>query len=200
MRDETYALPAGQKHLLILLVRKVLASSPHALAGTFEIMRDRLLKLMEEARQNASAPEVLISGEELDDELLDEILEDREDASLGDETPMPEKTSEPQVKKVDLKGLGAEIDELTGYIHWTRSLGIDTKTRALLKALDIGFSAMKEMSAAEKVVIFTESRRTQDWLKNFLEGNGYAGQVLTFNGTNRDDATGFRFCGDDCNS
>ena len=65
---------------------------------------------------------------------------------------MPEKTSEPQVKKVDLKGLGAEIDELTGYIRWARSLGIDTKTRALLKALDIGFSAMKEMSAAEKVV------------------------------------------------
>lgn len=190
MRDAAYALPSGQKHLLILLVRKVLASSPHAVAGTLEIMRDRLLKLMEEARQNASAPEVLISGEELDDELLDKILEDREERIPGDEDPIPEKAPEPQSRKVDLKELGAEIDELTDYIRWARSLGIDTKTRALLKALDIGFSAMKEMSAAEKVVIFTESRRTQDWLKNFLEGNGYAGQVLTFNGTNRDDATG----------
>lgn len=190
MRDETYALPSGQKHLLILLVRKVLASSPHAVAGTLEIMRDRLLKLRDEAKQNASALDLLISGEEIDDDLLDEILEDQEDASLDDETPMPKKAPEPQVKKVDLEKLNAEIGELTDYIRWARSLGIDTKTRALLTALDIGFSAMEEMGAAKKVVIFTESRRTQNWLKDFLEGNGYAGQVLTFNGTNKDDASG----------
>jgi superfamily II DNA or RNA helicase len=189
-REGTYALPSGQKHLLILLVRKVLASSPHAVAGTLEIMRDRLLKLRDEASQNSSALELLISGEEIDDELLDEILEDREDASLNEDTPLPEKEPEPQVKKVDLDKLNAEIEELTDYIRWARSLGIDTKTRALLKALDIGFSAMEQMGAAKKVVIFTESRRTQNWLKDFLEGNGYAGQVLTFNGTNKDDASG----------
>lgn len=190
MRDETYALPSGQKHLLILLVRKVLASSPHAVAGTLEIMRDRLLKLRDEAKQNASALDLLISGEDIDDDLLDEILEDQEDASLDDENSIAEKEPAPQVKKVDLEKLSAEIEELTDYIRWARSLGIDTKTRALLMALDIGFSAMEEMGAAKKVVIFTESRRTQNWLKDFLEGNGYAGQVLTFNGTNKDDASG----------
>jgi superfamily II DNA or RNA helicase len=189
MRDETYALPSGQKHLLTLLIRKVLASSPHAVAGTLEIMRDRLLKLREEARKNASALELLVSGEEIDEDLIDEMLEDQEDAFLDDETPMPEKAPEPQVKKVDLEKLDAEIDELTDYILWAKSLGVDTKTRALLKALDIGFNAMEEMGAAKKVVIFTESRRTQNWLKEFLEANGYAGQVLTFNGTNKDDAS-----------
>ena len=86
MRDETYALPSGQKHLLILLVRKVLASSPHAVAGTLEIMRDRLLKLRDEARQNASALDLLISGEDIDDDLLDEILEDEEDGLIDDES------------------------------------------------------------------------------------------------------------------
>jgi len=190
MREETYALPSGQKHLLILLVRKVLASSPHAVAGTLEIMRDRLLKLRDEAKQNASVLDLLISGEDIDDDLLDEILEDQEDAPLDDENPIPEKEPVPQVKKVDLEKLSAEIEELTDYIRWARSLGIDTKTRALLKALDIGFSAMGEMGAAKKVVIFTESRRTQSWLKDFLEGNGYTGQVVTFNGTNKDDASG----------
>jgi len=190
-REETYALPSGQKHLLILLVRKVLASSPHAVAGTLEIMRDRLLKLRDEARQNASALDLLISGEDIDDDLLDEILEDQEDASLDEDAQVPEKEAEQQTtKKFDLEKLNAEIEELTDYIRWARSLGIDTKTRALLKALDIGFSVMEEMGAAKKVVIFTESRRTQNWLKDFLEGNGYAGQVLTFNGTNKDDASG----------
>jgi len=189
-REETYALPSGQKHLLILLVRKVLASSPHAVAGTLEIMRDRLLKLREEARQNASATDLLISGEDIDDDLLDEILEDREDASLDDDIQVPEEEAEPQDKKIDLGKLNAEIEELADYIRWARDLGIDTKTRSLLKALDIGFSVMEDMGAAKKVVIFTESRRTQNWLKDFLEGNGYAGQVLTFNGTNKDDASG----------
>jgi len=190
MREETYALLSGQKHLLILLIRKVLASSPHAVAGTLEIMRDRLLKLRDEVKQNASALDLLISGEEIDDDLLDEILEDQEDASLEDEIPIPETAPQSQLKTVDLKKLNAEIDELTDYIRWANSLGVDTKARSLLKALDIGFKAMEEMGAARKVVIFTESRRTQNWLKDFLEGNGYAGQVLTFNGTNKDDASG----------
>jgi superfamily II DNA or RNA helicase len=189
MREETYALPSGQKHLLILLVRKVLASSPHAVAGTLEIMRNRLLKLRDETKQNASVLDLLISSEDIEDDLLDEILEDEEDASQDDENPTLEKEPVPQVKKVDLGKLSAEIEELTDYIRWARSLGIDTKTRALLKALEIGFSAMEEMGAAKKVVIFTESRRTQSWLKEFLEGNGYTGQVLTFNGTNKDDAS-----------
>lgn len=190
MRDETYAFPSGQKHLLTLLVRKVLASSPHAVAGTLEIMRDRLLKLRDEVKKDSSTLELMMSGEEIDNDLLDEILEDREDASLDEETSKFEKKPEQRIEKVDLKKLNDEIDELTGYIRWARSIGIDTKTRALLNALDIGFGVMKEMGAAQKVVIFTESRRTQSWLKDFLEGNGYAGQVLTFNGTNKDDVSG----------
>lgn len=188
-REETYALPSGQKHLLILLVRKVLASSPYAVAGTLEIMRNRLLKLRDEARHNASALDLLISDEDIDPDLLDEILEDEEDGLVDEESPTPEREQEPQTKKIDLEKLNSEIDELADYIRWARSLGIDTKTSALLKALNIGFSVMGEMGAAKKVVIFTESRRTQNWLKDFLDGNGYAGQVLTFNGSNNDSAS-----------
>ena len=188
MRDETYALPSGQKHLLILLIRKVLASSPYALAGTLEIMRDRLLKLKDEFRQHTGTLDTLISDEDMDDELFDELLEDQEDASLGNDISVS--AEEAKARHIDVKKLSAEIAELEEYIRWARSLGIDTKTRALLQSLDIGFSAIADMGAARKVVIFTESRRTQSWLKDFLEGNGYAGQVLTFNGTNTDEASG----------
>jgi len=185
-RDEAYALPAGQKHLLILIVRKVLASSPHAVAGTLETMRDRLLKLRDDVKKNASAMELIISDEDLDDELLDELLEDEEDNLFKEESGEgdPDQSIEP--KSVDLEKLDAEISELEDYIRWARSIGIDTKTKALLTALEIGFSRMQEMGAAKKVIIFTESRRTQNWLKEFLEGSGYTGQVLTFNGTNRE--------------
>ncbi len=189
-RDETYALPSGQKHLLILLVRKVLASSPHAVAGTLEIMRDRLLKLHEETKANLNAEDTLLSGEEMDDDLLDELLEDEEDEIVDVGNVPAGVTSEGAKQKIDVDKLIEEIRELEHYIQWAGSIGIDTKTKALLTALEIGFARMEEMGAAQKVVIFTESRRTQSWLKDFLEGNGYAGRVLTFNGTNKDDASG----------
>jgi exonuclease VII large subunit len=190
-RDETYALPSGQKHLLILLVRKVLASSPHAVAGTLEIMKDRLLKLREEAKKNISTVEQWLSGEEMDDDLLDKLIEDEEDI-ITEDSAAPSEEDQPSTspKSIDLKKLEAEISELENYIHWARSIGIDTKAKALLKALEIGFKKMEDMGAAKKVIVFTESRRTQAWLKEYLEGNGYPEQVLTFNGTNKDDASG----------
>src|SRR3546814_6404223 len=77
-----------------------------------------------------------------------------------------------------------EIDILQRLGTWARGIGIDTKTRTLLKALDIGFEQMITTGAARKALIFTESRRTQEYLKTFLETHGYRGQVVTFNGTN----------------
>jgi superfamily II DNA/RNA helicase len=43
---------------------------------------------------------------------------------------------------------------------------------------------MAVTGAARKALIFTESRRTQEYLKTFLESNGYRGEVVLFNGTN----------------
>jgi superfamily II DNA/RNA helicase len=43
---------------------------------------------------------------------------------------------------------------------------------------------MAATGAGRKALIFTESRRTQDYLKTFLEAHGYRGQVVVFNGTN----------------
>ncbi|OQA76352.1 MAG: RNA polymerase-associated protein RapA [bacterium ADurb.Bin243] len=184
-KDDNYAIPNNQKHLLILIVRKVLASSPRAVAGTLEIMRDRLKRLLEETQKNAGVVDRLILNETLDDDLLDEILEDEEDFEVekSDEALEAANTEEP---KIDINKLKAEIDEIEGYIRWARGIGVDTKAKALIKALEIGFTKMEEMGAAKKAVIFTESRRTQDYLKEFLEASGYAGKVLLFNGSNDD--------------
>ncbi|HCM15580.1 MAG TPA: ATP-dependent helicase [Candidatus Cloacimonas sp.] len=186
--EDNYALPQGQKHLLILLVRKVLASSPHAVAGTLEIIRDRLVKLRKDYLEQQSALQQLMIDDYIDDDLLDELLEDQEDLETETEPASPPEADQP--KKIDLARLDAEIQALNGYIENARSFGVDSKSKALLTALDIGFSQMQKMGAARKAVVFTESRRTQAWLKDYLEANGYAGEVLTFNGSNKDDATG----------
>lgn len=184
-RDDTFALPSGQRHLLILIVRKVLASSPHAVAGTLEIMRNRLITMREDCRKSADFVERLIQYEEIDDDLLDEILEDEEDFTV-EVSPEVQKEIVEAPKKINIEKLDKEIEELDDYIRWANSIGVDTKTQALIKALDIGFVKMAEMQASSKAIIFTESRRTQEYLKGFLEANGYAGRVLMFNGTNRD--------------
>ena len=185
-RDDCYALPQRQRHLIVLLVRKVLSSSPRALAGTLEMMRDRLLRIQEDLKNSASLFDQLIAGDDLDGELLDELLEDAEDAEIStdEKTPAAETAAEP----IDPAKLKKEIAELDDYIRWSRSIGVDTKSRALLKALDIGFGQMATMNppAPRKAVIFTESRRTQTFLKEFLEANGHTGKIVLFNGSNND--------------
>ena len=187
MRDDTYAFPARQKHLLILLIRKVLASSPTALAGTLEIIRERLDGLLEKAKSGRSVSEILVEQADIDEDLLDEILEDEED-DISD--IIPENNEPAPEEKIDIARLSSEIKEIDQYIGWARSIGIDTKSKALLTALDVGFQKMAEMGAARKAVIFTESRRTQGWLLNYLNNQGFSDQVVTFNGTNKDDSTG----------
>jgi len=178
-RDDTYALPYQQRHLTALIVRKLLASSSQAVAGTLEVMRDRLIALRDEAKADAGLAERIIEDEEIEEEILDELLDAEEEQTElnGDQE---------RLVQVDRQKLNAEIDELNRYIQWARGIGIDTKTRSLLKALEIGFAEMQKTGAAQKAVVFTESRRTQQFLKDFLESNGYAGRVVTFNGTNRE--------------
>ena len=185
-RTDTYALPHRQRHLTALIVRKLLASSPQAVAATLEAMRDRLIAIRDQLPVPEDLAERLIADEEIEDELLDEML-DAPAQPIGDE----ESEQQPGAAEpaIDRQKLLAEIDELNLYAQWARSIGIDTKTRALIKALEIGFGKMSEMGAAQRAVIFTESRRTQAYLKDFLEANGYAGRVITFNGTNKEPET-----------
>jgi hypothetical protein len=177
-REDTLAIPQRQRHLTTLILRKLLASSSHAVANTLETMKSRLEKLKDGPANGDEFVEGLVESEEVEDEYLDEMLADtvdEEEQAGGDGQPT-----------IDPRRLRGEIEELQRYSHWARSIGIDTKSRSLLKALEVGFTKMAEMGANRKAILFTESRRTQDYLKNFLEGNGYGGQIVLFNGTNSD--------------
>ena len=180
-RPDTYALPRCQRHLTALVVRKLLASSPRAVAATLETMRDRLIALRDNRPSPDDLVERLIADEEIEDELLDEMLNG--DAEETEEEAVSDAAAQADTP-IDRNKLNAEIEELDRFAQWARSIPTDTKTRALLTALEIGFAEMEKMGAAQRAVIFTESRRTQTYVKEFLEANGYAGRVITFNGTN----------------
>ena len=173
-REDSYALPQRQRHLTALVLRKLLASSSQAIAATLDKLRTRLETLRDEKVQDdAEFTEALIEAEELEDDLLDEILAEPDEAEV-----------ECAPHTIDRQKLRDEIDILQRLANWARRIGTDTKTRTLLTALEIGFAQMAVTGAARKALIFTESRRTQEYLKTFLESNGYGGQVVLFNGTN----------------
>lgn len=172
-REDTYAIPSQQRHLTVLILRKLLASSTQAIAGTLETLRARLEALRKGEPVKGDLAEVISFENELEDEIFEEW--DDQDETL-----------EVSPDQIDYVKLRREIDDLSILIQLAHSIHTDTKSKALLKALEIGFAEQHRMGAHRKALIFTESRRTQDYLRDFLEKNGYAGQVVTFSGTNSD--------------
>lgn len=174
-RPDSYALPHRQRHLTALILRKLLASSSQAIAATLDILRRRLETLRDEEllRDDIGLAGQLIEDEEIEGDLLEEILDEDDDPIDGDPTP-----------PLDRRKLREEIEELKRLADAARGIGVDAKSLTLLRALEIGFERMEETGAARKALIFTESRRTQEYLKEFLESQGYRGRVVLFNGTN----------------
>lgn len=170
-RDDSYALPKRHRHLTGLILRKLLSSSTKAVLNNLQILKYRLEKL---AKDGVSESEIdivqqIIADDDLEDDFVDEF-DSPEDAN--EKTP------------IDLPALHAEISELALLIEKAEKIGVDTKSKELLVGLEKGFMQLAEMGAAKKVIIFTESMRTQHYLADFLERNGYAGKVVTFSGTN----------------
>lgn len=174
-REDSYALPQRQRHLTALILRKLLASSSSAVAATLDFLRERLETIRDErVAHDRDLVVQLVEDEEIEGDLLDEILGE-------DEVPEGEA---PEPAPIDRRKLREEIEELAQLSGEARGIGVDTKSQTLLKALEIGFEQMATTGAARKALIFTESRRTQVYLKGFLEPHGFAGQVVLFNGTN----------------
>lgn len=176
LREGGFAIPKRQRRLTLLVLRKLLASSSRAIAGTL----DTIIQRLEGLQRGESPPgdgllRDLMSAEEFTDEDQDEA--DEEDGEAGKAAP-PAGPLSP-----DLDG---ELDELRRCRALAEGLRTDTKAQALLKALDLGFAETARTGAARKALVFTESRRTQDYLRAFLEANGHAGQVVAFNGSNAD--------------
>ncbi|MHB1344943.1 MAG: SNF2-related protein [Thermoleophilia bacterium] len=163
-RDVLYALPASQRQLITMVLRKLLASSTFAIARTLRRLSDRLEDLRDELD--------LLDDEDIEgvDELADEYEEDAEpDAEDG----------------VDPGKLKDELEDLRRYAELAARIGHNAKGDRLVPALQIAFAKAQELGAARKAVVFTESRETQMYLYDLLNASGYEGQVVTISGTNK---------------
>lgn len=178
-RDDLQALPSGQRQLMTMVLRKLLASSSFAIAGTLQTLIKRLEANLDATQAGADGDRDGVAAEiETDFEALDETREEWADEG---ESSLESDGGEQNGGRTLLS---AELAELKDYHNLALSITENAKGRELLVALDKGFSKLAELGARRKAVIFTESRRTQDYLLKLLSENGYADDIVLFNGSN----------------
>jgi hypothetical protein len=178
-RPQLQALPASQRTLMVLVMRKLLASSTFAIAGALDSLSRKLQGLLKEDDQTrAKLAEQFQEAVEADYEELPELA-DEWGVELEADEPVP-------LTEEARSAITAEIEELATFRDLAVSITENAKGEALLQALQTGFRKAAGLGAEDKAIIFTESRRTQDYLVRLLSEHGYEGQMVLFNGTNSD--------------
>jgi len=172
--DNLYALPASQRKLMTLILRRLLASSTFAISGTLEGLGNKLNDIVT-ANSTTNTEELIADDFEAYDELKDEWEEDESDEK-----------AEKVYTADDIEKIKSEIVSLKEFETLAKSILKNTKGEKLFLALEKGFKEMQRLEAPSKAIIFTESTRTQIYLRNILEARGYAGKVVLFNGSNTD--------------
>ncbi len=171
-RDNLQALPASQRSLMTLVLRKLLASSTFAIAGALGSISARLKAKLKKHEPTESLEDEL----DRDYEALDETAEEWPE----DETVEP-------LSNEDRAAIEAEIADLDEFARLATSIQHNAKGKALVKALRIAFAKATELGAVQKAIIFTESRRTQSYLLRVLADSPFGEGIVLFNGTNTDD-------------
>lgn len=175
-RDELFAFAGSQRHLSALIIRKRLGSSTYAVASTLENIATRLADEVAAGKRRDNRGGLFIADFEAGDELEEEIVEDAE-----------ETTTQPKTAHLDedtLKRMRAEVDELREYAELARSITVNQKAVRLGEALDRGFERLRELGAAEKAIIFTDSTKTQEYIARTLTEAGRGEGLVLFNGSN----------------
>lgn len=172
-RSNLQALPTSQRTLMTLVLRKMLSSSTFAIAGALDALANKLERRLREDAELSEAERQLEEDFETYDELVDEL------EVTDEELQAPLSLEERQI-------IQNEIDDLRSFFDLAMQIAQNAKGDALLQALEIGFRMARELGAAEKAIIFTESRRTQNYLLKLLSENGYAEDLVLFNGSNTD--------------
>jgi Helicase conserved C-terminal domain/SNF2-related domain len=171
-RDNLQALPASQRSLMTMVLRKLLASSSFAIAGALQTISGRL-----KAKLRQREPALPLEDEfDQDYEALDQTAEEWTD----EDAPEP-------LSNADHAAIEAEIADLDRFAKLATSIDHNAKGKALIKALKVAFAKAAELGGAQKAIIFTESRRTQNYLLRVLADSPFSEGIALFNGSNTDE-------------
>ncbi len=159
-REDAIAIPPARRALLVLVYRKILASSSVALASTL----DRLAASLEAQIAGVAAAPLLPELEAFDEE--------------REEWDGPDGESRPRTPSLRRR-MDQELAELRDFARAARAIQVDAKGEALRRGIDRAFTVARACGWPEKAVVFTEFRRTQDHLRSLLEAHGLSVTCLS---------------------
>lgn len=166
-KDNLYSIPTSNRGLIILVIRKLLASSSYALIETFEVLKKRLEKL----HQGTKSVKVVEGFDLFWDFVQDEI----------DESDFEEKEDEDLTVKKQM--IQEELDTVQKIIDTANRVNKNAKISALKTALSTALQYQEANGIPQKVVVFTESKRTQKYMAEELRKDGYKEEdIVLFNG------------------
>ncbi len=181
-RKNIYALPSGQRQLMTLILRKLLASSSFAIGGTLLKLKTKLDEVSQ-SHQSAEFDEEILADYDGEDELRDEYEDDEESPTKGKKTYTPDEIKEIQAEKNHLN----QIYELANSI--TKNAKGEKLLTALRHAMDEAnrFKDKNDTKMQDKAIIFTESLKTQQYIYELLQDSEFKNKIVLFNGSNNDE-------------
>ena len=166
-RETLYSIPVNNKGLIILVIRKLLASSSFALIETFEILKKRLEKLYQGTKSSRAQDGFDLFWEFVEDEIDESDFEEVDEADI-------------EVQKQQIQD---ELNAVEQIIAAASGITANAKIKALKTAVRTAFSQQDALGIPQKVVVFTESKRTQKYIAEELRKDGYSEEdILLFNG------------------
>lgn len=173
-RDVLYSIPNANKGLIVLVIRKLLASSSYALIETFEVLKNRLQKLYEGTKSANAQDGFTLFWDFIEDEIDESAFEE-----IDDEDTLFQKQQ-----------IQAEMDEVDAIIETASRIQSNAKIKALKTAIHTAFEYQGKQNIPQKVVVFTESKRTQKYIAAELCKDGFEeDDILLFNGDFNDAMT-----------
>ena len=163
-RDNLHYLNIGNRQLVKMTLRRLLASCPSNLAGTL----DRLAERLQEMYSQSVTPTITASADELRE--MEKVL-----LKPKRHKPTPKELEE---LRLEIK----ELRELRQLANQTISTG---KSKALLYALREGLRQVQKAGGRKKAIIFTEFLQSQRHIFDELQAiPEFKGRVVMINGDN----------------
>ncbi|MBF2754812.1 MAG: DEAD/DEAH box helicase [Gammaproteobacteria bacterium AqS3] len=165
LRKDTIAFGDKPNQLILLIARKILGSSTFAITKFLDSIVMRLKSQSE------------FTAEDFDDiDTAEELAEEMDEKS----------TSSSQSEPVSNQKLEEEISLLEKLRDLAERIKKNAKGDSLANQLPSVLDEIESRGSQRKAVIFTESVKTQMYLKRLLSANGFEDHIVLLNGSNND--------------
>ena len=168
-----HAFSGSSRQLLLLGFHRRMASSTAALADSLERVSGRLRGMLRDDRATSSAAAELFASD----------LEEEEEKEVGVEPRLTAGEDPADEPAVDAAGVRAELARVEDFVRRARRLPRDSKAESLVEAVRL---VLERPEDRQKVVVFTESLTTQDYLRDLLleQTELSQGDITLFRGVN----------------